>query len=117
MSENIIKEKTYQFALKVVLVCKELISQKEYVLSRQLLRSATSIGANVEEGIQGQSKVDFIHKFSIAQKEAFETHYWLRLLRDSGYLNKENSNQLLSDCEEIQKIITAILKTSKSNIK
>ena len=115
MSENIIREKTYQFALKVVLVCKELTSQKEYVLSRQLLRSATSIGANVEEGVQGQSKADFIHKFSIAQKEAFETHYWLRLLRDSGYLNRENANQLLSNCEEIQKIITAILKTSKSN--
>ena len=117
MSENIIREKTYQFALKVVLVCKELTNQKEYVLSKQLLRSATSIGANVEEGIQGQSKPDFIHKFSIAQKEAFETHYWLRLLRDSGYLSKENASQLLSDCEEIQKIITAILKTSKSNIK
>ncbi len=67
MSENIIREKTYQFALKVVFACKELVSQKEYVLSRQLLRSATSIGANVEEGIQGQSKADFIHKFSIAQ--------------------------------------------------
>ena len=117
MSENIIKEKTYQFALKIVLACKELISQKEFVLSRQLLRSATSIGANVEEGVQGQSKADFIHKLSIAQKEAFETHYWLRLLRDSGYMNKENAIQLLSDCEEIQKIITAILKTSKSNIK
>ena len=117
MSENIIKEKTYQFALKLVLVCKELTNQKEYVLSKQLLRSATSIGANVEEGIQGQSKPDFIHKFSIAQKEAFETHYWLRLLRDSGYLNKEIASQLLSDCEEIQKIITAILKTSKSNNK
>ena len=117
MSENIIREKTYQFALKVVLVCKELTNQKEYVLSKQLLRSATSIGANVEEGIQGQSKPDFIHKFSIAQKEAYETHYWLRLLRDSGYLSKENASQLLSDCEDIQKIITAILKTSKSNIK
>ena len=117
MSENIIREKTYQFALKVVLVCKELTNQKEYVLSKQLLRSATSIGANVEEGIQGQSKPDFIHKFSIAQKEAYETHYWLRLLRDSGYLSKENASQLLSDCEEIQKIIIAILKTSKSNIK
>lgn len=115
MSENIIKNKTYQFALKVVLACKELIGQKEFVLSKQLLRSATSIGANVEEGIQAQSKADFIHKFSIAQKEAFETHYWLRLLRDSGYMNKEKANELLFECVEIQKIITSILKTSKSN--
>jgi len=115
MSENIIREKTYQFALKVVLACKELFNQKEFILSKQVLRSATSIGANVEEGVQGQSKPDFIHKFSIAQKEAFETHYWLRLLRDSGYINKESAYHLLADCEEIQKIITAILKTSKLN--
>jgi four helix bundle protein len=117
MKENIIKIKTYQFALKVVLLFKELQKEKEFVLSKQLLRSATSIGANVEEGIQAQSKPDFIHKFSISQKEAFETHYWLRLLKDSNYLKKETADNLISECEEIQRIITAILKKSKENLK
>lgn len=116
MSENIIREKTYQFALKVVLVCKELISHQEYVLSRQLLRSATSIGTNVRR-YTGSKQSGFYSQIFIAQKEAFETHYWLRLLNDSGYMDKEYANLLLQDCEEIQKIITAILKTSKSNIK
>ena len=115
MKENIIKTKTYDFALKIIMTFKQLKADKEYVLSKQLLRSATSIGANVEEGIQGQSKADFIHKFSIAQKESFETHYWLRLLRDSDYLEIGLSTELLKDCEEIQRIITAIIKSAKEN--
>ncbi len=111
--ENVIKVKTYQFALKIVMLFKDLQSSKEFVLSKQLLRSATSVGANAEEGSQAQTKADFIHKFSICQKEIFETHYWLRLLRDSNYLENERAIELIKDCEEIQKIITAILITAK----
>jgi len=113
--DNIIKTKTYTFALNTIKLFKELQKEKEFVLSKQLLRAATSIGANIEEGIQAQSKADFIHKFSIAQKEAFEAHYWLRLLTDSHYITKLQSETLIQDCVEIQKIITAILKTSKQN--
>jgi len=114
--ENLIQVKSYQFALKSIKIYKKLINDKEFILSKQFLRSATSIGANIEEGIQAQSKKDFIHKMSVSQKEAFETNYWIRLLTDSGYLNKEVAEELLKDCEEIQKIITAIIKTAKSNL-
>lgn len=116
MKDNVIKLKTYQFALKIVFVVKDLQKEKEFVLSKQLLRSATSIGANIEEGLQAQSKADFIHKFSIAQKESFETHYWLRLLRDGEFIENGAAILFLNDCEEIQKIITAILKKVKNNL-
>ena len=82
-------------------------------MSKQILRSGTSIGANIEEANQTQSKADFIHKLSIALKESFETHYWLRLLRDSEILEDKIANSLLTDCEEVQKILTSSIKTSK----
>ena len=115
MKKNPIKDKSYSFALKSINTYKNLQQKQEFVLSKQFLRSATSIGANIEEGIQAESKKDFIHKLSISQKEAFETHYWIRLLRDADYLDKQIAMDLIKDCEEIQKIITAILKTSKKN--
>ncbi len=115
MRDNPIKDKSYSFALKAIIAYKNLQQKKEFILSKQFLRSATSIGANIEEGIQAQSKKDFIHKLSISQKESFETHYWIRLLRDANYLGKQEATELLKDCEEIQKIITAILKTAKKN--
>ena len=90
---------------------------KEYVLSKQILRAGTSIGANIEESIHAQSKIDFVHKLSIAQKEASETNYWLRLLRDSDYLKAKLAESLLEDCEELQKLLTASIKTAKSNLK
>jgi len=114
--ENIIKEKTYAFALRVIKLYNYLIeTNKEYVLSKQILRSGTSIGANVEEAIGGHSKKDFIARIQIAYKEAREVHYWLRLLRDSNYIDDKLAESLLSDCEEIVAILTAILKTSKDN--
>lgn len=113
--ENIIKTKTYQFALKIVLLYKNLTKEKEFILSKQLVRSATSVGANTEEAIQGQSKADFIHKFSIVQKEVFESTYWLRLLRDSNYLDAKTADILINDAHEIEKIVTAILRTAKTN--
>ena len=87
--------------------------KREYVLSKQILRSGTSIGANVAEA--GQSKADFVHKLSIAHKESFETEYWLYLLRDSGYLDELQSNSLIEDCCELQKMLTSSIKTAKGN--
>ncbi|MBA7524469.1 hypothetical protein ES705_16607 [subsurface metagenome] len=115
-SENIILTKSYEFALKIVKLYKKLVyNQKEFDLSRQLLRSGTSIGSNAEEATGAQSRKDFIAKFSIAYKESRETKYWLRLLRDSEIIESDSANELITDCEEIQKIITSILKTTKAS--
>lgn len=89
--------------------------KREFILSKQLLRSGTSIGANIEEANQAESKPDFIHKLCIANKEAFETNYRLRLLRDSEVLTAKQAESLLLDCEELQKLLTALIKTSKNN--
>ena len=115
MKENILKEKSYLFALRIIKLYQHLAKQQEYVLSKQVLRSGTSIGANIEEAGQAQSKADFIHKLSIAQKESFETHYWIRLLRDSELLTHKLADSLLVDCVELQKLITASIKTAKRN--
>ncbi len=88
--------------------------KREFVLSKQVLRSGTSVGANIEEANQAESKHDFIHKLAIAHKEAFETNYWLRLLRDSEYLNAKLAQSLLDDCEQLQKLLTASIKTAKN---
>jgi four helix bundle protein len=117
MKESILRNKSYSFALSIIEVYKRLTSeQREFVLSKQLLRSGTSIGANIEEADGAQSKKDFLHKVSIAYKEARETKYWLRLLKDSQYLNEINANQLLIDTEELCKIMISIIKTTKANL-
>jgi four helix bundle protein len=110
---NIIREKSYSFALRIVNAYKYLANNSEYVLSKQLLRSGTSIGANVEEAIGAQSRKDFFMKLTIAYKEARETHFWIRLLRDSKYLENKLAHSLLVDCEEILKIIGSIQKSIK----
>ena len=116
MKESVLRVKSYQFALRVVKLARHLGDEKrEFVLSKQILRSGTSIGANVEEASQAQSKPDFIGKLSIAHKEAFETNYWLRLLRDSEILETKIAQSLIEDCEEIQKILTSSIKTSKNS--
>jgi four helix bundle protein len=113
-SDNPIQIKSYAFALKIIKVYQYLIEEKkEFVLSKQLLRSGTSIGANTEEALGGQSGKDFYTKFNIVYKEARETHYWIRLLRDSEYLDKNKSMELIEDCEEILKITGSIIKTIK----
>ena len=114
---NPLKEKSYAFALKIILTTKQMNENKEYVLAKQLLRSGTAIGALVEEANQAESKADFIHKLSIANKEACETHYWLRLLKDSNILNSILATQLIEYCCELEKLLTAILKTTKNNMK
>jgi len=117
MKNNIIKEKSYDFALRIVKLYKYLRdSKKEFVIAKQLLRSGTSIGANIEEAVGAQSKSDFISKISIAYKEARESHFWIRLLKDSGYLTSKQSESLIIDIEEILKLITSIQKTSKKII-
>ena len=114
MKKNIIQEKSFCFALRIVKLYKYLKdNKKEYVLSKQLLRSGTSIGANIEEAIGGQSKNDFVSKISIAYKESRETLYWIKLLKESGYLNLKQAESIINDCEEIIKIITKIQKTMK----
>ena len=113
--QNILKERSYAFALRVVKLSLHLTNErKEYVLSKQILRSGTSIGANIEEAHQGESRSDFIHKLSIANKEAFETHYWLRLLRDSVILETAIADSLISDCDELQRMLVAAIKTAKA---
>ena len=114
--DNVIREKSYAFAVRIVKACRHLVDgKKEYVLSKQLLRSGTSIGANVEEAIGGQSGKDFFAKLSIAYKEARETHYWIRLLTDTEFLTPTQSKSLLDDADELLKILGSILKTLKAN--
>ncbi|MCD9187692.1 MAG: four helix bundle protein [Pyrinomonadaceae bacterium] len=115
--ENVLKDKSYKFALRIVKLYKFLAEEKkEYVLSKQVLRSGTSIGANITEGNQAQSTADLIHNLSIAHKEAFETEYWLCLLRDAEYITEKQAESLIVDCNELQKMLTASIKTSKSKI-
>ncbi len=111
---NPLRDKSYIFAIEIVKICRYLTAEKkEYVVSKQLLKSGTSIGANVEEANQAESKADFIHKLSISNKEAFETQYWLRILRDTEYLEQNISVQLLNQCEELIKILIASIKKAK----
>ena len=110
--DNIIQTKSYNFAVRIVKLYKHLSQEKkEFVLSKQLLRSGTSIGANVEEAIGGQSRKDFFAKLTIAYKEARESHYWIRLLKDTDFLSDKESESLITDIEEILKIIGSIQKT------
>lgn len=115
-SDNAVQIKSYDFALRIIKVYKYLSQEKkEFVLSKQLLRSGTSIGANIEESIGGQSKADFFAKITIAYKETRESKYWIRLLRDSEYLTNEQSEDLLKDVEELLKIIGSIQKTVRNS--
>jgi four helix bundle protein len=112
MKENIIQDKSFDFAVSIVETYKYLaFEKKEFVLSKQLLRSGTSIGANISEAIRGQSAKDFIHKLQISRKETNETLYWLKLLEKTKYLKSDVSTKLIQACEELLKILTSIIKT------
>ena len=114
--ENAIQAKSYAFALRIVKLYQYLHKEKkEYILSKQLLRSGTSIGANIEEAIGGQSRKDFFAKLTIAYKEARESHYWIRLLSDSNYINSDEKESLLNDVDELLKIIGSIQKTIRNS--
>ncbi len=111
---NVILEKSYNFALRIIKLYMHLRKQKvEQALLIQLLKSGTSIGANIEEAIGAQSKSDFIHKVSVAYKESRETSYWLKLFKDSEIIEPKLSESFLSESEELKKILSSILKTSK----
>ena len=112
--DNVVQTKSYDFAIRIVKVYKYLCeNKKEFTLSKQLLRSGTSIGANIEEAIGGQSKKDFFAKLTISYKEARESKYWIRLLKDTDYLSKDEAESLLTDIEELLKIIGSIQKSMK----
>ena len=114
--ENVIVQKSYRFAVRIGKLCKYLQKQKnEYVISRQILRSGTSIGANVAESQFAQSTADFITKLTIALKETGETDFWLRWLRDCHYLTEKEFMSIYKDCNEIKKLLCAIIKTSKNS--
>jgi four helix bundle protein len=114
--ENVIKAKSYMFAIRVVRAYQFLTGeQKEFVLSKQMLRSGTAVGALIRESEHAESRADFIHKMSIALKEANETEYWLLLLHDTGYLEKKIYESIVSDCQELIRMLISIIKTSKKN--
>lgn len=117
MKENIVKIKSFAFAVRVVKLYQFLCEQKkEFVLSKQLLRSGTSVGAMVREAEHAETKNDFKHKMGIAQKEINETIYWLELLKETDYLTKDQFESINSDAVEIIKLITVIIKSTKANI-
>ncbi len=114
--DNIVVEKSYQFATDIIELYKVLkFEDKEFILSSQLLRSGTSVGANIEEAMGAQSKKDFLAKISISYKEAREAHYWLRLLRDTSFINKDTAECLITKAYELMKIIGSIQKSLKEN--
>jgi four helix bundle protein len=114
--ENVIREKSFNFAVRSINLYKALCNErKEYILSKQLLRSGTSIGANVREALNAESTADFVHKMAIAQKESDETCYWLELLHATGYINEHEFNSIYDDSAELLKIIRSIILSTKNN--
>jgi four helix bundle protein len=112
--ENIIVAKSYAFAVRCVNLYKFLCEEKkDYTIGRQLLRSGTSIGANVKEAIRGVSRADFATKMSISLKEASESEFWIEILRDTSYITEEQADSMLKDCQELLKLLMSIVKTSK----
>ncbi len=115
MANNVVKDKSRKFALRIIKLSQYLcVDKKEYVLSKQLLRCGTSIGANIVEAHNAMSKREFISKMNIALKEAAETEYWLDLLKESDYISSKAFKSINSDCEEIKKLLVAIIKSSKA---
>lgn len=114
---DILQEKLYKFALRIVKLSEYLNKEKhEYVLSKKILDSGTNIGLFIEEGKQGEDRADFIQKYSVANKEAFRSHFLLRLIRDSNYTSKALAESLLADCGELQGLLISSLRTSRKNV-
>ena len=115
--DNAIEAKSFQFSVRIVKLCRYLLNEKkEFILSKQLLRAGTSVGANIAEAQQAQSRKDFVSKLCIALKEAGETDYWLRLLRATDYLTESEYKSLITDCKELEKLLTSIVKSTKSSV-
>ena len=118
MRESVLKRKSYAFAIRIVQLCQSLMTSREYVLSKQVLRSGTAIGAMIREAEFGQSKADFVYKMTVALKEANETEYWLLLLNDTGYFSDKHSfDTLRSDCKELIAMLVATVKTVRGSEK
>ena len=116
MKDNVVKDKSLEFAVRIVNLYKFLVNeQKEFVMSKQILRSGTSIGANIREAEQAQSRADFINKLNIALKEANETEYWLELLIRTEHITREQYESINNDSTEINKLLISIIKTTKNN--
>ena len=114
--ENVVREKSFKFAVRAIRLYKVLGNdRKEFILSKQLLRSGTSIGANVREALNAESDADFVHKLAIAQKECDETCYWLELLHETEFINEFEFNSLYNDASELLKILRSIILSSKNN--
>ena len=116
MSKHIVRDKSFSFALRIIKLYKYLSEEKrEYILSKQVLRSGTAVGALIREAEQGESKADFVHKLAIALKEAKETEYWLDLLFHSEYIEQKSYDSIHADVEELIKLLVSIIKTSKQS--
>ena len=114
--ENIVEEKSFNFAIRIVKLYKHLCStKKEFILSKQILRAGTSIGANIAEAQQAQSRADFIAKLSISLKETSETKYWLRLLHATDFIPESHFHSIYDDCVELEKLLVSIVKSTKSS--
>ncbi|MBR5611616.1 MAG: four helix bundle protein [Bacteroidaceae bacterium] len=117
ITDNVTQDKSYRFAIRIVKAYRYLINeQKEFVLSKQLLRSGTAIGALVREGVHAQSRPDFLNKMNVALKEAYETEYWISLLYDTGYISEEMYQSIHEDCIELVKLLSSTVKTMKDSL-
>ena len=115
--QNVVKDKSFDFSVRIINLYKHLTGNKqEFVISKQLLRSGTSIGANVCEAEQAQSASDFLSKMSISLKESCETDYWIRLLHRTDYISEQEYKSIITDCKELTKMLTSIIKSTKQNI-
>ncbi len=115
MKENKLVDVSFRFSLRVIKLSEYLEANRKYVLAKQVLRSGTSIGANITEAQQAESRKDFSHKLSIANKEAFETEYWLKLLRDSGSITSTQAESMINDCNSIQNMLVSALRSLRRN--
>jgi four helix bundle protein len=116
MSDSITRDKAFRFAIQIVNICKVLSERKEFILSKQLLRSGTAVGALLKESEHAQSKSDFINKVNIALKEANESEYWIMLLKETEYITETEYISLLADCRELIRLTASIVKTTRNNL-
>ncbi|KAJ52324.1 four helix bundle protein [Clostridium tetanomorphum] len=118
MKESLVYNKAFKFAIRIVNLYKHLCKEKsKYIISKQVLRSGTSIGANIKEAVQASSKRDFLMKMNIALKEASETDYWLELLEETNYIDDKASQSIINECTELNNMLISIVKTTKENLK
>ncbi len=116
--KNVVYEKAFKFAVRIVKLSESLVKEKrEFIISKQIMRSGTSIGANIKEALQAHSKKDFLYKMNIALKEASETEYWIELLIETRYIDDKLGQSILADCIELNKMLIAIVKTTRYSLK